>query len=202
MPPMQDTKRAARSWFDRRAGSYEGGFTARWRDPVQRASLEALELTGEDRLLDLGCGTGWASRTAAGTVSDVVGVDISSEMLQQARSLAEGMGSVRFASADAEDLPFADGRFTAVLCTNAFHHYPNPRRAVAEMKRVLSPGGRLVIGDACSDLLTARIADYALRRFEPGHVRLYRALELGAFLQESGLRPVRMKRLTGGSHAI
>jgi cyclopropane fatty-acyl-phospholipid synthase-like methyltransferase len=72
---MDDSKRAARTWLDRRASSYEGGFTARWRDPLQRAALEALELTEADRLLDVGCGTGWASRTAAGTALSVVGID-------------------------------------------------------------------------------------------------------------------------------
>jgi ubiquinone/menaquinone biosynthesis C-methylase UbiE len=202
MRGMPDTKTASRDWFDRRARSYEGGFTSRWRDPVQRASLESLELTAADLLLDLGCGTGWASRTAAGKFGEVIGVDMSSKMLDQARSLSEGIDRVRYAAADAEALPFSDGRFTAVLCTNSFHHYPNPRGAIGEMRRVLSPGGRLVIGDACSDLLTARIADSALRRFEPGHVRLYRALELAALVQEAGLRPVKIKRLTRGAHAL
>jgi ubiquinone/menaquinone biosynthesis C-methylase UbiE len=113
-----------------------------------------------------------------------------------------GLGGVRFALADAEELPFPDGAFTSLLCTNAFHHYPQPQRAVREMVRVLAPGGRLVIGDACSDLTTARITDLFLRRFEPGHVRLYRLTELGAFLHTAGLSEVRAKRLSGGGQAI
>jgi ubiquinone/menaquinone biosynthesis C-methylase UbiE len=73
--------------------------------------------------------------------------------------------------------------FSAVLCSNSFHHYPDPLRALREMARVLAPSGRIVIGDACADLATARLADFFLRRFQPGHVRLYRASELGDFLQ-------------------
>ena len=199
---MDPTKRAARRWFDRRAGAYEGGLTARWRDPLQRASLEALELDGSDRLLDVACGTGWASRTAAEKGASVMGIDLSSEMIRQASRLVAGHGGVRFALADAEDLPFADASFTALLCTNAFHHYPHPDRVVREMTRVMAPGGRLVIGDASADEAAARIADVFLRRFEPGHVRLYRLAELGAFLHTAGLSKVVAKRLSNGGQAI
>src|SRR5262245_32417625 len=199
---MDPSKRATRQWFDRRAGGYEGGLTARWRDPLQRASFEALEVKDSDRLLDVACGTGWASRTAAERGASVIGIDLSAEMIQRATRLAAGSRGVRFALADAEDLPFADAAFTALLCTNAFHHYPHPERAVREMKRVMAPGGRLVIGDASADDAAARIADVFLRRFEPGHVRLYRLAELGAFLHTAGLSGVVAKRLSSGGQAI
>jgi hypothetical protein len=70
------------------------------------------------------------------------------------------------------------------------------------MSRVLAPGGRLALGDATSDLLAARIADRFLRRFEPGHVRLYRAAELGAFVQGAGFDRVQLRRLSDGGFAI
>jgi SAM-dependent methyltransferase len=103
---------------------------------------------------------------------------------------------------DAERLPFEDRAFTAVLCSNSFHHYPDPLQAVREMARVLARGGRLVIGDACADLAAARIADRFLRLFEPGHVRLYRSAELGSFLQRAGLSGVMLRRLSDGGFAI
>lgn len=148
---MNDTKTSARRWFDHRARAYEGGFTARWRDPLQRASLDALELMASDRLLDIACGTGWASRVAAQTGASVVGIDLSPEMIRQAVEKAAGIHGLRFALADAEDMPFEDRAFSAILCTNAFHHYPDPVRAIREMARLLAPGGRLVIGDASAD---------------------------------------------------
>jgi ubiquinone/menaquinone biosynthesis C-methylase UbiE len=199
---MDGTKDGARRWFDRRAGSYEGGLTSRWRDPVQRGSLEALELDADDSLLDVGCGTGAASRLAASVVRSVVGVDLSGAMIDEAIELGTGLDNVRFQLADAEALPFADGAFTAVLCSNSFHHYPEPARAVAEMARVLAPGGRIAIGDACADLWTARVADRFLRRFEPGHVRLYRSEELGRFVLDAGFRRVQARRLRDGGFAI
>jgi ubiquinone/menaquinone biosynthesis C-methylase UbiE len=199
---MRDRKVAARRWFDRRAAGYEGGATSRWRDPVQRASLEALELGPEDRLLDVGCGTGAASRAAAARAASVVGIDLAPEMIGRADELRGDLDNLRFQIADAEDMPFGEGEFTAVLCSNSFHHYPDPTAAVREMVRVLSAKGRLVLGDACADLATARVADRFLRWFEPGHVRLYRAAELGSFLQGAGLSDVRLRRLSGGAFAI
>jgi ubiquinone/menaquinone biosynthesis C-methylase UbiE len=199
---VNEQKARARRWFDRRAGSYESGVTSRWRDPVQRESLEALQLGAEDRVLDVGCGTGAASRSAASVAALVVGIDLSTEMIRQARELASGLANVHFEIADSEHLPFDDGAFTAVVCSNSFHHYPDPGRAVREMTRVLAPGGRLVLGDACSDRTAARIADVFLRRFEPGHVRLYRSDELGAFVQGAGLSRVELRRLSGGGFAI
>ena len=199
---MRDTKEGARRWFDRRAGSYEGGLTSRWRDPVQRASLDALELRRDDVLLDVGCGTGAASRSAAPMAARVVGVDLSEKMIEEAIASAGGLDNVRLQRADSEALPFADGSFTAVLCSNSFHHYPDPARAVGEMTRVLADGGRIVIGDACSDLWTARVADRFLRRLEPGHVRLYRADELAGFLTVAGIRCMQRKRLMDGAFAV
>jgi ubiquinone/menaquinone biosynthesis C-methylase UbiE len=199
---MDRSKVAARGWFDRRAKSYEGGATSRWRDPVQRTSLAALDLTKDDLLLDVGCGTGAASRAVSAATRLVVGVDLSAEMIRRAAELASGVENVRFLIADSEQLPFDDGAFTAVLCSNSFHHYPDPSRAVREMARVLASDGRLVIGDACADLPTARIADAVLRRIEPGHVRLYRSSELGSFLQRAGLSRVMLRKLSGGGFAI
>jgi ubiquinone/menaquinone biosynthesis C-methylase UbiE len=164
--------------------------------------LAALELTAGDRILDVGCGTGAASRAAAITAQSVVGVDLSPEMIRHAGDLAKGIDNVRFQVADSEQLPFGDRSFTAVLCSNSFHHYPDPLGAAQEMARVLAPGGRLVIGDACADLATARIADFFLRRFEPGHVRLYRGSELGEFLHRAGLSHVMLRTLSEGGFAI
>lgn len=199
---MDRSKAASRRWFDRRAGRYEGGATSRWRDPVQQASLAAVDLTGDDVFLDVGCGTGAASRAAGPVAKFVVGVDLAPEMIRRATELATGVENVRFVIADSEQLPFDDDEFTAVLCSNSFHHYPDPLRAVREMARVLASDGRLVIGDACADLTTARIADAVLRRIEPGHVRLYGSSELGSFLQRSGFSRVMLRKLSGGGFAI
>ena len=197
-----DTKAASRRWFDRRAEGYERGLDSGWLARMQREALAALELGPQDRFLDVGCGPGATLRQMASSIRYGVGVDLSSEMVRRGRGLAHELERVDFCVADSERLPFGAGAFTAVLCSTSFHHYPDPAQAVREMARVLAPGGRLVIADASSDLVAARIADAFLRRFEPGHVHVHRSAELGAFVQSAGLSKVRLRRLSPGGYAI
>jgi ubiquinone/menaquinone biosynthesis C-methylase UbiE len=128
----RDKKTQARRWFDRRAATYEGGFTSKWRDPVQETAVATLQLTSHDRLLDVGCGTGAAVRETAPLVREAIGIDLSGEMIREAGRIAEQADNVRFLVGDSESLPFEDGEFTALLCSNSFHHYPDPAAAVRE----------------------------------------------------------------------
>ena len=195
-------KAHARRHFDRWARDYEQDRRSRWLAQPQCDALAALDLRGGDRFLDVGCGSGAAVRRAAEVVERAVGADLSPAMIARARGLAAGLENVEFVEADSERLPFADGAFSAVLCTTSFHHYPDPRRAAAEMARVLSPGGRLVIGDGCSDRLGARILDLCLRLFQPSHVHLYRSRELEHLLAEAGFARQSSRLLWKGGYMI
>ena len=78
----------------------------------------------------------------------VTGIDLSPEMLEIARSRARELGrEVDLREGDAHDLSFDDDSFDAVVCTYSLCNIPDPRRAVAEMKRVLRPGGKLILVD-------------------------------------------------------
>src|SRR2546423_12633093 len=121
------TDRVARRPPGRRARETYGAADARsfpW-EPV----LEALALEPADRLLDVGCGGGVFLRHAqAETGCTVIGVDHSREMVRLARPLA--------VQAEAEQLPFADGEFTAVSSIVAFFFFPDVLRVLREMRRV------------------------------------------------------------------
>jgi ubiquinone/menaquinone biosynthesis C-methylase UbiE len=196
------SKERARRHFDRWSGRYEEDPASRWLAGVQAEALAALDLQSDDRLLDIGCGTGAAVRDAAPRVERAVGVDLSPAMIARARKLAADLPKAEFQEADSERLPFADGAFTAILCTTSFHHYPDPRRATREMTRVLAPGGRVVIGDGCSDRFAARIVDTALRVFQPSHVHLHTTRELDSLLAEAGLLPESPRFLWRGGYVI
>jgi ubiquinone/menaquinone biosynthesis C-methylase UbiE len=183
---MSDSKAVARRRFDRWARRYERDRRSRANVGPQTAALAAVALAADDRLLDVGCGTGAAVRAAAGMVERAVGVDISTGMIERARELAADLGNVEFIVGDSEQLPFPDGTFTAVLCSSSFHHYPDPARALGEMARVLARGGRLVIAEPDADLALVRIADRVLRRVDRSHVRLYRGAELAALARAAG----------------
>jgi ubiquinone/menaquinone biosynthesis C-methylase UbiE len=126
-------------------------------EPSHRAIIARVrDRSGEQPLaiLDVGCGTGvFASRIrAASPRSTVWGVDLVSAMLTQGRarwrSDPEHVAAVQ---GDSERLPFPAGAFDVVTCANSFHHYPHQDCAVAEMYRVLKPGGRLFLVDGCRD---------------------------------------------------
>ncbi|VBA49963.1 Ubiquinone/menaquinone biosynthesis C-methyltransferase UbiE [Mycobacterium pseudokansasii] len=103
-----------------------------------------------ERVLDVGCGTGYFARRIAGAVGSggsVVGIDPSQSMLDYARRHAPA--NCTFVAAGAEDLPLPDQSFDLVVSSLSFHHFPVERRAdaVFEMFRVLRPGGRLFVAD-------------------------------------------------------
>lgn len=99
-----------------------------------------LELPVSGRVLDVGGGTGRVAQALRGLAGEVVVLDESAGMLQQAR--LKGLPAVR---GRAERLPFADGAFARILVVDAFHHLRDQRQAAVELLRVLAPHGRMVI---------------------------------------------------------
>jgi SAM-dependent methyltransferase len=92
-------------------------------------------------VLDVACGTGVVARAARDVVGPggrVVGVDLNPAMLEVAR---DARPDLEWAQGDAEDLPFADAEFDVALCQSALFFFADPSRAVAEMSRVVVPGG-------------------------------------------------------------
>ena len=176
--------------FDRWAKTYDRGRMRSWFTEGQAKTLEVLELKEDDWLLDVGCGTGWAVMQAARMVPGgrACGIDLSPGMISRANGLTDGLSNVGFKVGDAESIPYPDESFDAVMCTNSFHHYSAPVRALSEMRRVLKPGGRLVIQDsdrgAC---LWVKLWDLINRTFEKGHVRYYSPQEVFRLLEEAGV---------------
>jgi len=195
-------KAQSRRHFDRWSRSYESDPSSRRLAALQQAALDALALESGDRLLDVGCGSGAAVRHAAPTVERAIGVDLSPGMIERARGLAKAIPEAEFLECDSEALPFEAGTFTAVLCTTAFHHFPAPSRAVNEMARVLAPGGRVVLGDGCTDRLAARALNRILLIVQPSHVGFYRSHELEGMLTAAGLSHETTGLLWSGGYAI
>jgi SAM-dependent methyltransferase len=96
---------------------------------------------------DLGCGTGELAARLAGTVERVIGVDQSAGMLDGARALTEGKGNVELVHADLCALPLPDRCCDAALMQLVLSYLPGPAEALAEMARILRPGGKAVVVD-------------------------------------------------------
>jgi SAM-dependent methyltransferase len=131
--------------WDEHAGWWQEGFTA-GADPEyeeQILPLAAEHLTGASDVLDVGCGEGQVARLAAATgASTVVGVDPTWAQLTAARDRG---GCPRYGRADAAALPFAPASFDAVVACLVFEHIDAADQALAEVGRVLRPGGRFLL---------------------------------------------------------
>jgi len=110
-------------------------------------TLELMDLQPSDRILDLGCGTGWASRRMArvATAGEVVGLDVADEMLRRAEQASSGVRNVRYVWGSAEKIPVSDNSFNKVLSVESFYYYADQGKALDELRRVMAPGGRLFI---------------------------------------------------------
>lgn len=124
--------------------------------------LAELERDSFDNVLDVGCGTGPVIELLSKKYPEkhFVGLDITPAMIEVAQS--KKLPNAEFIVGDAENLPFGDGGFDAVLCANSFHHYPNPGAFLREAHRVLRPGGKLILRDYTSN----DIAVWLMNTFE------------------------------------
>ncbi len=107
--------------------------------------VEAANVTAGQSVLDIACGTGVVARTAADRVGGqgrVVGLDLNEAMLTVARRLRP---DIEWRQADAAAVPFSDASFDAVLCQSGLMFFPDSVRALREMARVVTPGGRVAI---------------------------------------------------------
>jgi arsenite methyltransferase len=111
--------------------------------PVGEQAVELMNIPADARVLDVGCGSGWATRLMAEKAHDgrVVGIDISDEMVRLARETSASFSNVEFEIASAEKLPFEDAEFTHAFSMESLYYYANIPGALKEIRRVLKPGG-------------------------------------------------------------
>ena len=113
-----------------------------------------------DVVVDIGCGAGNAARAAAGRGARVIGVDPSPTMLGLARRATRRLPALTWAQGSAESLPVADGSATAVWALATVHHWSDIEDALAEIVRVMAPGGRLLTLERQSPLGATGLASH------------------------------------------
>jgi ubiquinone/menaquinone biosynthesis C-methylase UbiE len=117
--------------------------------PLARATLEVISLSRDEKVLDLACGTGIVARTVhevSQPLTTIADADLNPGMIAKARELTtQVQGDFDWHVADAGDLPFDDGAFTAVFCQQGIQFFPHEKAAVGEARRVMKSGGQFFL---------------------------------------------------------
>ncbi len=162
---------------------------------------DRLGLQPGDRLLDLGCGFGRHAFEAAKRGARVVAFDYAEAELKEVRNTfgaMAGAGEVDHDSCvgtvqgDATQLPFADGAFDRIIASEVLEHIDDDGAAMAELARVLRPGGTMAVtvpSYGPERVCWALSEEYHAPFVEGGHVRIYREWELRAKLRDAGMAP-------------
>lgn len=132
--------------FNEWARAGKGDSMERGHRPVGEQAIVKMQVFGDAQVLDVGCGSGWAARLLArqAHAGQVIGIDVSDEMIGVAREQSKTLANVEFRVASAESLPFPDNCFTHAFSMESLYYYADIAKALREINRVLKPGGVFV----------------------------------------------------------
>jgi len=173
-------------------GKQAEGYARLMRDspnPLLPKLVDAVKPTAGDRVLDVGCGPGRLSLTLAELTGHVTGIDLTPEMLAQAKAqqAERGIENVEWLQGDILPMPFENEKFTLVVTQATFHHFADPAAVLKEMIRVCATGGRIVVIDLTPDPLKVESFDAMEKLRDPSHVHAWPAADLRKLGAAAGL---------------
>lgn len=151
--------------------------------------VDLLDPRGHERALDAATGTGPLAIALATLVQEVIAVDSVPEMLDEGRRLAQDHPNVRFVEASVYELPLDDGTIDIATIARTLHHLDRPQAALAELARVLTPGGRLLVIDqlVSEDERDAELYERLEQMRDPAHVRTHPDSTVRNLIETAGL---------------
>jgi SAM-dependent methyltransferase len=172
------------------APATKGDAVEEMRDASLDLLVELARPTSHDTVLDYAAGAGMAGFAVAPDVRTVEVADEFPDMLEEGKRLAGELGlvNVAFSLVDLYALPYDTDAFSLVVCRNAFHLLPEPVAALAELLRVTSAGGRLVLVDPVVDELTDKAFNDIARLREPAHRRHFLEEQIDDLVAQAGLQ--------------
>ncbi|MFB6070319.1 MAG: methyltransferase domain-containing protein [Halanaeroarchaeum sp.] len=139
-----EDKRRARRFYKYLSKVYDRINPYIWNEAMRSRAVAKLEFAEDDRVLDVGCGTGFGTEGLLEHSDDVFGLDQSEHQLEKARAKLHGC-PVTFVRGDAERLPFDENAFDVIWSSGSIEYWPNPVRALEEFNRVVKPGGQVLV---------------------------------------------------------
>jgi ubiquinone/menaquinone biosynthesis C-methylase UbiE len=160
---------------------------------AEHAIQDAIRVSGvniDDVVLDVACGPGVLACAFSKQARHVTGVDVTPQMLSQARELQNALQvhNVDWQLCDVGRMPFEDGAFSMLITRYAFHHFTDPAAVLAEMVRVCAPGGKVVVIDSAPPKEKVAVFNNIEKMRDPSHTQALTREELLEMMSGTGLR--------------
>jgi ubiquinone/menaquinone biosynthesis C-methylase UbiE len=175
---LLEDKARARTFYRYLSKVYDRVNPFVWNEAMREEALDMAGIEAGHRVLDVGCGTGFATEGILDRTRTVHGLDQSVHQLEQAWAKLGKHDPVAFALGDAERLPYRDDAFDAVWSSGSIEYWPDPVAALRELRRVVAPGGPvLVVGpDAPNSRVMRAVADAIMLFYDEEEAdRMFRA---------------------------
>lgn len=195
-----NTKEKSRKSFDKQAYAYDTSDYSKYPRECYPFVMEALKGIKFKNILDLGCGTGAILEQINNTYTfaELYGIDLSEKMIEQAKQRLDSKAVL--STGDAENLPYEENSFDLVCCVESFHHYPNPRKALSEIRRILKQDGTFLLCDTWSKRPVRQIMNFFIRFSDDGDVHIYSKREIINLLAEADFKSISWRKITNHAY--
>ena len=181
--------RKVKEYFEQVSSQWDNMRKSFYGEEVRDAVLNAAQISPDDTVLDVGAGTGFLTEGAAMVARKVIALDFSRGMSDEAIAKL-GKGKVEFRIGNVERMQLPDSSINVVIGNMVLHHCPHPKAAVAEMSRVLRPGGRIAFSD---------LQEHSHEWLRKEHADLwlgFKMEDIALMLKENGLAKVNVDALS------
>jgi len=187
--------------YNRQAEIYDEKGDGKFVAPMYGEIINRIMRANPKKVLDVGCGTGNVlMKLSSNEELKLYGVDISESMIKTAKKNLGNKAELKVG--DSEYMPWEDNSFDVIVCNASFHHYPNPEKALSEMKRMLKSDGTLIIGDPTAPVIIRQLINLNCKRSNKGDYRLYSKREIEELLIKCGFIPFEFKMINYKSFSI
>lgn len=172
MDRSQSFKQKSVKTFDKQAQFYDSTYYGQHAKKLYACVIDTMNKYDYQNVLDIGCGTGNILMEVLKRKNITVsGIDLSENMLDIAKTRLGEKADLK--KGDSESLPWKNSFFDIVICTDSFHHYPNPKAVLTEMKRVVTPEGKIIIADPWLPSPFRQISNLLMPFSKDGDIKMY-----------------------------